>query len=99
MPRYNNTAIYQKWWVAGADLGEGGGVQGVRTPPPPLSYMKNDVMRTVISAAFCISSLDLQDCTSRSSRAGYIDLIKSSYMCINEIFNRAIDRMVHVSRN
>ena len=42
--------------------GEGGGVQGVRTP---LSHMKNDVMHTVIYAAFCmLPSLDLQDCIS-----------------------------------
>ena len=52
--------------VAGADLGGGGGggggVQGARTP---LSYMKNDVMHTVIYAAFCmLPSMDLQDCTS-----------------------------------
>ena len=34
----------------------------VRTP---LFYMKNDVMHTVIYAAFCmLPSLDLQDCTS-----------------------------------
>ena len=44
--------------MAGADLGGGGG--GVH-----LSYMKNDVMHTVIYAAFCmLPSLDLQDCTS-----------------------------------
>ena len=44
----------------GVDLGGGGGggVQGVRTP---LSYMENDVMHTVIYAAFCmLPSLDLQ---------------------------------------
>ena len=41
---------------AGADLGGSG---------PPLSYMKNDVMHTVIYAAFCmLPSLDLQACTS-----------------------------------
>ena len=41
--------------MAGADLG--GEVH--------LSYMKNDVMHTVIYAAFCmLPSLDLQDCTS-----------------------------------
>ena len=56
-----------RWTVMSrADLrgggGGGGGVQGVRTP---LSYMKNDVMYTVIYAAFCmLPSLDLQDCTS-----------------------------------
>ena len=42
--------------------GGGGGVQGVRTPP---FHMKNDVMHTVIYAAFCmLPSLDLQDCIS-----------------------------------
>ena len=40
--------------------GGGGGGSGL-----PLSYMKNDVMHTVIYAAFCmLQSLDLQDCTS-----------------------------------
>ena len=44
----------------GADLGGGSRGSG-----PPLSYMKNDVMHTVIYAAFCmLPSLDLQDCTS-----------------------------------
>ena len=45
---------------AGADLGGGSRGSG-----PPLSYMKNDVMHTVIYAAFCmLPSLDLQDFTS-----------------------------------
>ena len=45
----------------GADLGGGGS----RGSGPPLSYMKNDVMRTVICAAFCMfPSLDLQHCPS-----------------------------------
>ena len=50
----------------GADLGGGGGGGGgSRGSGPPLSYMKNDVMSTVINAAFCmLPSLDLQDCTS-----------------------------------
>ena len=76
----------------------GGG--GSRGSGPPLSYMKNDVMHTAIYAAFCVlPSLDLQDCTSFYPSGVYIDLIKSSYMCINEIFNRAIDRTVRVSGN
>ena len=38
---------------------------GSRGSGPPLSYMKNDVMHTVIYAAFCmLPSLDLQDFTS-----------------------------------
>ena len=53
---------------AGADLGGGeggGGGGGSRGSGPPLSHMKNDVMHTVIYAAFCmLPSLDLQDCTS-----------------------------------
>ena len=45
--------------------GGGGGGGGSRGSGPPLSYMKNDVMHTVIYAAFCmLPSLDLQDCTS-----------------------------------
>ena len=54
-------------YYSGADLGGGGGGDpgGPDPPPPPLSYMKNDVMHTVIYAAFCmLPSLDLQDCTS-----------------------------------
>ena len=42
-----------------------------------LSYMKNDIMHTVIYAAFCmLPSLDLQACTSiyRSSQAGSISI-------------------------
>ena len=77
-----------------------GGFRGGGGPDPPLSYMKNDVMHTVIYAAFCmLPSLDLQDITSFKPSGVYIDLIKSSYMCINETFNRAMDRMVRVSRN
>ena len=54
LPQVLSSIVYS----TGADLGGGG-----RTPP--LSYMKNDVMRTVIYAAFCmLPSLDLQDCTS-----------------------------------
>ena len=57
---------------SGADLGGGGGGGGgSRGSGPPLSYMKNDVMHrndvmhTVIYAAFCmLPSLDLQACTS-----------------------------------
>ena len=46
--------------VPGADLGGGSRGSG-----PPLSYMKNDVIRTVICAAFCMfPSLDLQHCPS-----------------------------------
>ena len=46
--------------IAGADLGGGSRGSG-----PPLSHMKNDVMHTVIYAAFCmLPSLDLQDCIS-----------------------------------
>ena len=42
-----------------------GGGGGSRGSGPPLSYIKNDVMHTVIYAAFCmLPSLDLQDCTS-----------------------------------
>ena len=55
--------------TAGADLVGGGGGGGVRTP---LSYMKNDVMHTVIYAVFCmLPSLDLQAC---SSQAGSISI-------------------------
>ena len=53
--------------MSGADLGGGGGGGGggSRGSGPLLSYMKNDVMHTVIYAAFCmLPSLDLQDCTS-----------------------------------
>ena len=49
-----------KCFTSGADLGGGSRGSG-----PPLSYMKNDVMRTVICAAFCMfPSLDLQHCPS-----------------------------------
>ena len=42
---------------------KGGGPGG--PDPPPLSYMKNDIMHTAIYAAFgMLPSLDLQDCTS-----------------------------------
>ena len=42
-----------------------GGGGGSRGSGPPLSYMKNDVMHTVIYTAFCmLASLDLQDFTS-----------------------------------
>ena len=38
-----------------------GGGGGCRESGPPLSYMKNDVMHTVIYVAFCmLPSLDLQ---------------------------------------
>ena len=41
-----------------------GGGGGSSRSGPPLSYMKNDVMHTVIYAAFCmLPSLDLQACT------------------------------------
>ena len=47
--------------AAGADLGGGGGGGG--GSEPPLSYMKNDVIYTVIYEAFCmLLSLDLQAC-------------------------------------
>ena len=51
---------------SGADLGGRSRGSGPPPPPPPLSsYMKNDVMHTVIYEAFCmLPSLDLQDCTS-----------------------------------
>ena len=56
---------YSSSELTGADLGGGGGGGGSRGSGPPLSYMKNDVMRTVICAAFCmLPSLDLQHCTS-----------------------------------
>ena len=43
--------------------GGGGGGGGPGGPDPPL--MKNEVMHTLIYAAFCmLPSLDLQDCTS-----------------------------------
>ena len=56
-------SLYSFKPIPGADLGGGGG--GSRGSGPPLSYMKNDVMHTVIYAAFCmLPSLDLQDFTS-----------------------------------
>ena len=58
--RRRRLAIQHACVYAGADLGGGSRGSG-----PPLSYMKNDVMHTVIYAAFCmLPSLDLQDCTS-----------------------------------
>ena len=51
------------WNVCMARGGFGGG--GSRGSGPPLSYMKNDVMHTVIYGAFCmLPSLDLQACKS-----------------------------------
>ena len=45
--------------------GGGGGGGGPGGSDPPLSYMKDDIMHTVIYAAFCmLPSLDLQNCTS-----------------------------------
>ena len=44
--------------------GADGGGGGSRGSGPPLSYMKNDVIHTVIYAVFCmLPSLDLQHCT------------------------------------
>ena len=49
----------------------GGGGGGSRGSGTPLSYMKNDIMNTVIYAVFCmLPSLDLQ--AHRSSQAGSI---------------------------
>ena len=62
---WRNTVGVHAVAISGADLGGESRGSGPPPPPPPLSYMKNDVMHTVIYAAFCmLPSLDLQDCTS-----------------------------------
>ena len=55
MCKWSSTFCSKVCTLSGADLG-GGGPGG---PDPPLSYIKNDVMSTVIYAAFCmLPSLD-----------------------------------------
>ena len=60
---YGKSAVYGL--PARGGFGGGGGGGGSRGSGPYLSYMKNDVMYTVIYAAFCmLPSLDLQACKS-----------------------------------
>ena len=64
--RLAKVCVYSRvCWARRGGFRGGGGGGGSRGSGPPLSYMKNDVMHTVIYAAFCmLPSLDLQDCTS-----------------------------------
>ena len=59
MCKWSSTFCSKVCTLSGADLGGGGGGGGSRGSGPPLSYIKNDVMSTVIYAAFCmLPSLD-----------------------------------------